>query len=85
MLDRDVVVSGRHIAAVTPAGRFDAQQVIDAGGLVVAPTFVDAHLHIEYTMLPPGELARLVVPKGTTAVLADPNSIANVLGARGMD
>jgi len=85
LLERDVVVSGRHIAAVTPVGRFDAQQVIDARGLVVAPTFVDAHLHIEYTMLPPGELARLVVPKGTTAVLADPNCIANVLGARGMD
>ncbi len=85
LLDRDVVVSGRHIAAVTPVGRFDARQVIDGRGLVVAPTFIDAHLHIEYTMLPPGELARLVVPKGTTAVLADPNCIANVLGARGMD
>jgi adenine deaminase len=85
LLDRDVIVSGRHIAAVTPVGRFEAQQVIDARGLVVAPTFIDAHLHIEYTMLPPGELGRLVVPKGTTAVLADPNCIANVLGARGMD
>jgi adenine deaminase len=85
LLERDVVVSGRHIAAVTPTGRFDAPEVIDARGLVVAPTFIDAHLHIEYTMLPPGELARLVVPKGTTTVLADPNCIANVLGARGMD
>jgi len=85
LLERDVVVSGRHIAAVTPWGRFDADREIDARGLVIAPTFIDAHLHIEYTMLPPGELARLVVPMGTTAVLADPNCIANVLGPKGMD
>jgi len=85
LLQRDVVVKGRHIAAVTPVGRFDAPREIDARGLIITPTFIDAHLHIEYTMLPPGELARLVVPKGTTTVLADPNCIANVLGTRGMD
>ncbi len=85
ILERDVVIAGRHIAAVTPAGRFNANEIIDAKGMFVAPTFIDVHLHIEYTMLTPGELARLSVPRGTTTVLADANCIANVLGADGLD
>ncbi len=85
VLERDVVIAGSHIAAVTPVGRFEAEQELDVAGRYVTPTFIDAHIHIEYTMLPPGELARLVVPKGTTTLLADPNCIANVLGSRGMD
>jgi adenine deaminase len=85
LLVRDVIVSGRHIAAVTPPGRLAALREIDATGLFVGPTFIDAHIHIEYTMLTPGELARLIVPKGTVTLLADPNCIANVLGTQGMD
>jgi adenine deaminase len=87
ILERDVAISGQHIAAVTPVGRFGAPGVreIDARGLFVAPTYIDAHIHIEYTLLPPGELARVSIPRGTTAVLADPNCIANVLGAEAMD
>jgi adenine deaminase len=85
VLERDVVISGRHIAAVTPIGYFDCDEIIDATGYFVAPTFIDAHLHIEYTKLVPGELARLSVPRGTTTVLADANCIANVLGEDGLD
>jgi adenine deaminase len=85
LLTRDIVITDTHIAAVTPVGTYDAAEEIDATGLVVLPTFVDTHIHIEYTMLTPGELARLIVPRGTTTLLADPNCIANVLGARGMD
>ena len=85
ILQRDVVIAGRHIAAVTPPGRFDAKKIIDAKGQFVAPNFIDVHIHIEYTMLTPGELARLTVPRGTTTLLADGNCIANVLGAEGLD
>jgi adenine deaminase len=85
ILERDVVIAGRHIAGVTPPGRFQAKKIIDAKGQYVAPNFIDVHLHIEYTMLTPGELARLTVPRGTTTVLADGNCIANVLGAEGLD
>jgi adenine deaminase len=85
ILERDVVIAGRHIAAVTPVGHFDAPEIIDATGQYVAPNFIDAHIHIEYTKLMPGELARLSVPKGTTTMLADANCIANVLGAEGLD
>ena len=85
MLRRDVLICGSHIAAVTPPGRLAAATEIDAGGCWVSPGFIDTHLHIEYTLLTPGELARLVVPRGTTTVLADPNCLANVLGPAGMD
>lgn len=88
LLARDVLVSGRHIAAVTPVGRMPAGSAtveLDAVGLHVVPTFVDAHLHIEYTMLTPGELARLTVPRGTVSVLTDPDCMANVAGIPGMD
>jgi adenine deaminase len=85
MLRRDVLICGPHIAAVTPPGRLEATAEIDADSAWVSPGFIDTHLHIEYTLLAPGELARLVVPRGTTTVLADPNCLANVLGTVGMD
>ena len=85
LLRRDVLICGPHIAAVTPPGRLAATSEIDAAGCWVSPGFIDTHLHIEYTLLTPGELARLTVPRGTTTVLADPNCLANVLGPVGMD
>ena len=85
ILERDVIIAGRHIAAVTPVGRFTAPEIIDARGQYVAPTFIDAHIHIEYTKLTPGELARLSIPRGTTTLLADANCIGNVLGTDGFD
>jgi adenine deaminase len=85
-LERDVVIAGRHIATLTPWDHItDAGAVIDARGCHVVPGFIDAHLHIEYTNLTPGELARLSVARGTTTVLTDPNGAANVWGAAGMD
>ncbi|MGO2112130.1 MAG: adenine deaminase C-terminal domain-containing protein [Pseudoclavibacter sp.] len=85
-LEADVLVTGRHIAALTPWGHVaDTAGEIDARGAFIAPLFIDAHLHIEYTSLTPGELARLSVPRGTGTVLTDPNGAANVWGARGMD
>ncbi len=56
----------------------------DLGGRFLAPGFIDAHVHIESSLLSPGEYARLVVPRGTTAVVADPHEIVNVLGYDGM-
>lgn len=86
LLSRDVVIHGRHIAAVTPWNYFPTtNNEINASGKFISPGFIDAHIHIEYTKLVPGELARLSVPRGTTTVLADANCIANVFGGRGMD
>ena len=86
ILQRDVLVSGAFIAAITPVGHFnEATRIVAAEGRFLAPTFVDTHIHIEYSLLTPGEFARCVVPRGTGCVLADPNCVGNVLGARAMD
>ncbi len=52
---------------------------------LIMPGFVDAHIHIESSLLPPAEFARLAVAHGTVATVSDPHEIANVLGAAGVD
>jgi adenine deaminase len=51
----------------------------------ILPGFVDAHVHIESSMLIPSEFARLCLPHGTIATVSDPHEIANVLGMRGIE
>ncbi len=51
----------------------------------VAPGFIDGHVHIESSMLTPPGFSKIVVPKGTTTVIADPHEIANVCGTKGID
>ena len=63
----------------------DADVVQDASGRYICPGLIDGHMHIESTMLTPAELARAVLPHGTTAVVADPHEIANVCGTDGID
>lgn len=84
MLPRDVLVVGRFIAAVTPHGVLGARRALDADGLYVLPGYL-AWLRIEHTLLPPGELARLVIPRGTTTVLARPPAAVGRLGPAGID
>jgi adenine deaminase len=62
----------------------EARQTEDLGGAYVAPGLIDAHVHIESSLLPPCEYARIVLPHGTTTVIADPHEIVNVLGYDGM-
>jgi adenine deaminase len=80
-LDADVAVVEGVVAGV---GRYDGREIVDAGGRFVVPGFIDAHMHIESVKLMVDELARLIVPLGTTAVVADPHEIANVLGVDGV-
>jgi adenine deaminase len=61
-----------------------AERTIDLEGLFLAPGLVDSHVHIESSLLSPPEYAGVVAPRGTTAVVADPHEIANVLGYEGM-
>ncbi len=61
-----------------------AAKTIDLKGLYLAPGLVDSHVHIESSFLTPAEYARVVVPRGTTSVIADPHEIANVQGYDGM-
>lgn len=64
--------------------RVHALRVLDLEGARVVPGFIDAHVHIESSLLTPLEFGRLVLPRGVTTVIADPHEIANVLGIRGI-
>jgi len=81
---RDATVSIRKgkVAGVDDGLR--AERTIDLKGLYLAPGLIDSHVHIESSFLQPMEYARIVVPRGTTTVVADPHEIANVLGYDGM-
>lgn len=65
-------------------GDYEAREVLDLDGAYVAPGLIDAHVHVESSMVPPAEFARAVVPLGTTTVVTDPHEIANVLGLEGI-
>src|SRR5437868_14589868 len=80
-LDTDVAIADGYVAGL---GDYDGAEVVDASGRYVVPGFIDAHMHLESTKLLPDEFARLVLPLGTTTVVADPHEIANVLGADGV-
>src|SRR3990172_6259636 len=62
----------------------DGIEVCDAGGLFLIPGLIDAHVHIESSMLSPAEYARAVLPHGTTTIICDPHEIANVMGLEGI-
>ncbi len=81
-LDADVAVVDGVIAGVGSYDRGGAS--LDASGSYVVPGFIDAHLHLETPKLMVDEFARLVLPLGTTTVVADPHEIANVLGVDGV-
>ncbi len=75
---------GDAIRAVLPPGTpVEARETVDADGLVVAPGYVDAHMHIESSLLAPAEFARVTLARGTTTVLADAHEIVNVAGRDG--
>ncbi|MDC7233515.1 MAG: adenine deaminase [Spirochaetales bacterium] len=65
-------------------GAYEGEQEIDLKGAVLAPGFIDAHVHIESSLTTPEHFASLVVPRGTTTVIADPHEIANVAGLDGI-
>ncbi len=82
----DVAVSEGRIALVGDASHCigDKTKVIDANGQYIAPGFMDAHIHVESSMVSVGEYARAVVPHGTTGIFMDPHEICNVCGPDGV-
>ena len=77
----DIAICGDKIAGI---GSYEGLKEIDAEGLYAVPGLIDGHTHIEMSMLSVTEFARIVVPRGTTSVVADPHEIANVLGKDGI-
>jgi adenine deaminase len=78
----DVAVTGDRIAGVGPG--YVAEATVDLRGRFLLPGFIDAHVHIESSMVTPGEFAGAVLPRGTTTVVSDPHEIANVHGLAGV-
>lgn len=78
----DIVIADGIIAGV--GGPYEGKEVIDAGGAYAAPGLIESHIHIESSYVSPEEFGRLVVPLGTTTIVADPHEIVNVCGLAGL-
>ena len=78
----DVAIKDGIIAGV--GSGYVGEKEIDAAGKYISPSFIDGHVHIESSMLLPSEFAKMVVPSGTTTVVADPHEISNVIGLHGI-
>ena len=66
-------------------GEYSGNVEVDMGGKIVLPGFVDAHIHLESSLVSPVEFAKAVLPHGTTTVITDPHEIANVMGTDGIE
>jgi len=82
ILEQSVAVVDGIIAAVGEVR--DARERVDLGGRLLLPGLIDAHVHLESSMVVPSEFARAVVPRGTTTVVCDPHEVANVCGLDGV-
>src|SRR5215472_8768254 len=80
-LDVDVAIADGFVVGL---GRYDGRELLDVAGKYLVPGFIDAHMHIESSKLMIDEFARAVLGHGTTAVVADPHEVANVLGTDGI-
>lgn len=77
----DVAVHDGYIAGI---GEYEGAEEYEMRGRFICPGFIDSHMHIESSMVTPGELAKAVSVRGTTGIIADPHEIANVKGIEGI-
>lgn len=82
ILDADVAIVDGEIVGV---GNYSGIEEIDCQGKYLVPGFIDAHMHIESTMIMPLELSKMLLPAGTTTIIADPHELVNVKGEEGLD
>ena len=78
----DVAIKDGIIAGI--GSGYIGKKEIDATGKYISPSFIDGHVHIESSMLLPSEFSKMVVPSGTTTVVADPHEISNIIGLHGI-
>ncbi len=81
LLRTDVAVAR---GVVVGFGRYGAKRKVNLKGRFLSPAFIDAHVHIESSMVTPREYARAVIPHGVTTAICDFHEIANCLGQEGM-
>jgi len=82
--ETDIYIRGKRIVSIDPKANLKADRVLEGKGRYAVPGLIDGHMHFESTMLSPEALASVVVPKGTTTLLADLMEIANVAGEEGL-
>ena len=80
IIEGDIAISDGMIAGI---GTYSGEKEINAGGCCAIPGLIDSHIHIESSFLTPEEFGAMVVPFGTTTVIADPHEITNVCGVEG--
>lgn len=79
--ETNVAVFGDTVIGV---GNYSCETEYNAHGAYLAPGFIDGHVHIESSMVTPASFAQVILPKGTTSIVADPHEIANVAGSEGL-
>lgn len=79
--EADVAIADGIIVGI---GDYDGREIIYAKDKYIVPGFIDSHIHIESSYVTPEEISRLLVPHGTTTIIADPHEIANVSGIDGV-
>jgi adenine deaminase len=82
LIDGDVAIAGDRIAGI--GATYEGRRRIDVAGALLVPGFIDAHLHIESSLVTPFEFDRCVTPRGVTTAICDPHEIANVIGVDGI-
>ena len=81
LLTGDIAITEGRIAGI---GTYEGNTEYDMTGKVICPGFIDAHIHLESSLVVPAEYAKVVVPHGTTTIVTDPHEIANVMGTDGI-
>lgn len=86
IFDGDIAIKGKYIARVGNCDDIigDLTKVFDGKGMYAAPGFIDAHVHVESSLLCPTQFARAIIPHGTAAIITDFHELGNVLGVRGL-
>lgn len=82
LIKGDIAISGKYIAGI---GDYSGLEELDGKGSYASAGFIDSHIHVESSYLSPEELGRMLIPHGTTTIIADPHEIANVCGIKGLD
>ncbi|MDR3586962.1 MAG: adenine deaminase [Desulfosporosinus sp.] len=80
----NIYIKGKRIVSIDPLAELKAKRTLDCGGMYAVPGFIDGHMHFETTLLSPEALADVLVPHGTTTIMADLMEIANVAGIDGV-
>ena len=82
--DGSVGIKNGKIVSVCPQSEYTAKEIVDCGGRYMAPSFIDAHMHIESSRLNPSAYARAAVPHGCGCIMTDPMQLVNTMGEKGL-